>query len=280
MNMFTGRKLLIATKHGKEKVMAPLLEKALGVNCCVATDFDTDKLGTFSGEIERGDDALVTVKNKCLQAMELYGCDLAIANEGSFGPHPTIFFAHADDEIVYLLDKKNELEIFVRVVTTDTNFNAETITDKSALKDFAAKAKFSSHALIIKSSKNDLQGMKKGIQDWQTLVESFEALQQKYGSAYVETDMRAHYNPTRMQVIEKATEKLVAKIQSTCPQCQTPGLGITAVKEGLPCSACKQPTASILSYIYECQKCTFMKEEKYPHEKLVEEPMYCNYCNP
>ena len=39
--MFEGRNLVIATKHEKQKVIAPILEKALGVNCFVANDLDT-----------------------------------------------------------------------------------------------------------------------------------------------------------------------------------------------------------------------------------------------
>ena len=89
--MFEGRPLIIATKHEKEKVIAPILEKELGVKCFLALDLDTDKLGTFSGEVERHDDPITTARKKCLLAMELTNCDLAVASEGSFGPHPTIF---------------------------------------------------------------------------------------------------------------------------------------------------------------------------------------------
>jgi hypothetical protein len=49
--LFKNRRLLIATKHEKEKVIA-LLEKN-GVICFVNENFDTDLLGTFTGEIER-----------------------------------------------------------------------------------------------------------------------------------------------------------------------------------------------------------------------------------
>jgi hypothetical protein len=41
--------LLLNTKG---KVIAPLLEKNLGVICFVNENFDTDLLGTFTGEIE------------------------------------------------------------------------------------------------------------------------------------------------------------------------------------------------------------------------------------
>ena len=58
--MFQNRQLLIATKHNKERVIAPLLEEALGVTCVVNDTFDTDTLGTFTGEVERTLDPLAT----------------------------------------------------------------------------------------------------------------------------------------------------------------------------------------------------------------------------
>ncbi len=58
--MFNNRKLVIATKHEKQIVIAPLLEKELGVRCVVAKNFDTDVLGTFTGEVERKDDPITT----------------------------------------------------------------------------------------------------------------------------------------------------------------------------------------------------------------------------
>ena len=49
--MFVGRKLIIATKHKKENVIAHLFRKAFEVECFVDPFFDTDRLGTFTGEI-------------------------------------------------------------------------------------------------------------------------------------------------------------------------------------------------------------------------------------
>lgn len=88
------------------------------------------------------------------------------------------------------------------------------------------------------------------------------------------------YNPTRMEVIRKLTLKLVDKINSICPNCSTPGFGITEVKEGLPCSYCKFPTRSIKSHIYSCEKCDFTEEKQFPNGKKFEDPMYCDICNP
>jgi hypothetical protein len=126
-------------------------------------------LGTFTGEVERKDDPITTARNKCLMAMQLNNCDLAVASEGSFGSHPSIFFVHADDEMLLFIDKKNGLEIIVRELSTDTNFSGEEIKTEKQLADFAKQAKFPSHALIIRKAKDDFTEIVKGITDWETL---------------------------------------------------------------------------------------------------------------
>ena len=278
--MFQGRKILIATKHEKEKVIAPILEKELGVKCYVASEIDTDKLGTFTGEVERKEDPITTARNKCLMAMDLLNCDLAIASEGSFGSHPSIYFAAADDEFLLLIDKKNNIEISVRELSLETNFKGSEIKKIEELHEFATVSKFPSHGLILRKSKEELEGITKGIIDEKLLYDTFFNLIKNYGTAYIETDMRAMFNPSRMKVIEKATLKLVKKIKSVCPNCETPGFGIVDRKSGLPCKQCRFPTNSSLSYIYNCQKCNYIKEEEFPNGKKTEEPMYCDICNP
>lgn len=278
--MFRGRTLLIVTKHQKEKVIAPILEKELGVKCVVTENFDTDILGTFTGETERLDDPIITARKKCLMAMELNNCDLAIASEGSFGPHPTIFFVPADDELTLFIDKKNNLEIVARELSTETNFNGSEIKTEAELMDFAKIAKFPSHGLIIRKTNNELKEIVKGITNKEHLKSTFNFFISNYGKCFIETDMRAMYNPTRLKVIEKSTKKLADKINSLCPACNTPGFGITEVTQGLPCQLCNFPTKGILSYSYSCQKCSFSQEEKYPQGKKTEDPMWCDLCNP
>ena len=280
MSIFKGRKLVIATKHGKEEVIAPVLESRLEVECFVPDNFDTDSLGTFTGEVERATDPLTTARKKCLLAMEISNCDLAIASEGSFGAHPTIPFIPADDEWMFFMDKKNGLEIYARELSTETNFSAQAVKSKEELIYFAERAKFPSHALILRKSHEESIDIVKGIMDWDFLDKSFTGLNKKYQEVFVETDMRAMYNPTRMAVISMAAEKLAAKISTCCPKCNTPGFGIMDAKLGLPCKWCGTPTRSVLSYIYRCTKCSFTKEDLYPNKKKVEEPRFCDICNP
>ena len=85
-----NRKLLSATKHNKEQVIAPIFEEGLGVHCFVPDKYNSDIFGTFSGEVERKNSAVATVRAKCLAAKEEFDCDLVRASEGSFGSY--LFF--------------------------------------------------------------------------------------------------------------------------------------------------------------------------------------------
>jgi len=278
--MFQGRKLLVATKHKKEEVIAPILEKEFGVQCYTSNSFDTDLLGTFSGEVPRKEDALTTLRAKCFLSLDTTNCDLVVASEGSFGSHPVIFFAQANEEIIMLMDTKNDLEIVVKEISTETNFNASEVKNETELMEFANKVKFPSHGLILRPSENDFTKIIKGITDEVRLKNSFNEIINEFGKTYVETDMRALYNPTRMKLIEKATLKLTEAMHSKCPVCNAPGFVITDSISGLPCDWCKSPTRSILSHISKCKKCNYTAKQLYPNKKLTEDPMYCDFCNP
>jgi hypothetical protein len=278
--MFEGRKIVIATKHKKEQVIAPILINELGLNVCVPEDFDTDVFGTFTGEVERKDGPLEALRRKVDKAMELSGFDLAIASEGSFGPHPTLFFLPAADELLMFRDKENDLEIMSREISTDTNFGSAEVQSKEELLAFAERSLFPSHALILSAVGDNNTAFAKGITTQEELLSVFQELTYKAKTVLVQTDMRALYNPTRMKTIEKACHKLMKNIKSTCPGCVTPGYNVSDVLAGLPCSLCSQPTKSTLAHQYVCKKCGYKELRYYPNLKLQEDPTFCDYCNP
>ena len=278
--MFTNRTLLIATQHKKEQVIAPILERELGVRCIVNQGFDTDTLGTFTGEIERKDDPIATARTKCLQAMQQQNCDLGIASEGSFGPHPDVFFLPADDEFLIFIDTKNQIEVVVRETDFSTNFAGKSVSTEEELRTFASQVGFPSHGLILSDAEKQWKVIYKGIQEEDVLLTHFETIKANSPTVFVRTDMRAMYNPTRMQVIEKAAQKLAKRLQITCPSCQTPGFDATEAIPGLPCSLCAFPTRSPISYLYTCPKCAYQEEKKFPNGKTSEDPAHCDFCNP
>jgi hypothetical protein len=82
--------------------------------------------------------------------MEKYGYDLGLANESSFGPHPTLYFVPADEEIMIFIDKKLKLEITVKKLTTNTNYCGKSIVSTKELKYIIVKIKRTSKTIMIK----------------------------------------------------------------------------------------------------------------------------------
>lgn len=280
LETFRNRNLVIATMHAKEQVIAPIMESELKVYCTTISDLDTDVLGTFTGEVERVSDPISTARFKCLLALELCDADLAIASEGSFGAHPDIFFAKANEEIVMLLDVKHGLEIVGKFLTTETNFDGKEVNSIPELHAFAESVQFPEHALIMRSGQNKTDKLIKGIKDFKTLEKSWEDFRSQFGSVWVETDMRAMFNPTRMKAIQNAALRLIENIKSICPVCDAPGFVSQQADLGLPCSLCNRPTRSVLSLYYSCLICFYSENRSRPDARISEDPMYCDFCNP
>ncbi len=277
---FEGRTLIIASMHRKEEVLKPILEQGLVITAQVAEGLNTDLLGTFSGEVARQADPLTTARKKCELALDLSGCDLALASEGSFGPHPAAFFLPANEEWLLLMDRKNNLEIHARHLSLETNFSGQEFYSIEELEAFASKVGFPSHGLILRKSKEELDGMLKGITDPSQLRMAALQLLETQGSAYIETDMRAMFNPSRMKVIQETAQLLLQKLNSRCPSCQVPGFSVTSAEPGLPCSLCGTPSSAALAHLLVCNHCEYQVRVAFPDDKKTEEPQYCQVCNP
>lgn len=267
--------------HRKETVIGPLLQQELGVETLVPTGFNTDRLGTFTREIPRAGSQLEAARLKAQQALQITQASLAISSEGSFGPHPVVPWSASDLEIVMLIDLEHTLEIVGQVLSSETNYDQTQVKTWRDAEAFAQQVGFPSHGLVLRDpEREDL--IAKGIVDWQELetrVKSFFS-QSNSGPVQIETDMRAMVNPTRMQVIRQATEDLIAKIQSICPNCGWPGFIVKQRRSGLPCGLCGLPTAEILKEIYHCDHCHYTQTQIYPQGKTVADPATCGFCNP
>lgn len=275
-NYFQNKTCIIVTKHQKERVIAPILEDMLGLKFIHGHRFDTDSLGTFSGEIERMKDPLSTVKDKCLLGAHVPNADFVIANEGSFGPHPLIPFVKADEEYLCIYDKNENDFVVEKMIFFETNFLKEKISDLIQLDAVLGKLKYPSHGIMIRSEKEII----KDVQDPDLIRSHVQAMLYEYGQCTIETDMRAMYNPTRMQCIGQLTKKLASALLNKCDSCGWHGFQILRQENGLKCSLCNRPTRSILYHLYQCKKCGFEKKIIYPNKKQMEDPAYCDWCNP
>lgn len=279
---YTQSVFVLVTKHAKSAAIAPKVSQFLGASL-KEHDADTDMLGTFSGEIERKGSAIECARAKCELAFEVPGqqVDYALASEGSFGPDPYIPFAACDAEILYFIDRRRNFHLHVTHISNNTNYKSQIVDSWEEMVLFADSCLFPSHALICRPNRpTHGQMIFKGINTRALLEEVFRESQTNSRDkiVLVETDMRAHMNPTRMQVISETAEKLAARLAKSCPKCQTPGWGIIGANKGLECALCGLPTSLIKSNIFGCVCCSY-KEEVHTHKEFAD-PGMCFYCNP
>jgi len=253
----------------------------MGCQIMVEALFDTDQFGTFTREISRPGSQLEVARLKAVKGMELAGVDIGIASEGSFGPHPLIPFVPWNFEIVLLLDQKEKLEICGQSATFETNYAQESIATWQEAEYFARKAGFEKHWLVLRPDNERHPSLVKGINTWESLKEAvgWGIANSSTGKVFLETDMRAHANPTRMRNIQKAAKDLANKIKKHCPRCGTPGFSVTSVIRGLPCELCSQPTEEIKARVFACGRCGFAKDQRIPRSKRAPAGQ-CPYCNP
>ena len=76
-NPYGGQRATLVTLHHKDRVLAPLLEAALGVALETLRDVDTDALGTFTRDVPRHGTQLETARRKAQLAIERRGGTLA-----------------------------------------------------------------------------------------------------------------------------------------------------------------------------------------------------------
>ncbi|WP_338877386.1 DUF6671 family protein (plasmid) [Spirosoma sp. SC4-14] len=209
--------------------------------------------------------------------------DYVLASEGSFGPHPYLPFLACDEEILYFIDRKRGFHLHLSLVSEMTNYRMGQVDSWEALLAFAEAAWFPSHGLILRPTDRATNGpIFKGIQSTQALQTAYEASRSycSQGAIWVETDMRAQFNPTRMEVIGELATRLADRLLRLCPACHTPGWGKVGAEKGLPCRQCGQQTELINREIDGCVLCTY-KEVRGRSDALSQaDPEDCPVCNP
>lgn len=278
--LYHGEKVVLLTKHGKERVIKPLLEGETGCELVLEHRFDTDRLGTFSRQIKRRRSQMNTARLKIKKALKLSKLDIGIASEGSFGMHPSGLIPW-NIELVLLYDRKEKIEVYGVHQTSKTNFSDIYVDSYEDLLKFAKRIGFPEHYVILRPDHKQSKKIYKDIFSEETLKDVYDRCMSvsKTGKVFAETDMRAHANPTRMQSILKATEQMLLNLKRVCPICQAPGFMAIKAISGLACESCDMPTELTAKTLYQCQKCKHEKESTSPYG-LRAPSMYCHNCNP
>ena len=277
---YFGKKAVIATKHEKGKIVAPIFKDVLGLQVSEC-NLDTDILGTFTGEIERKQSPRETVLIKARLGIEQTGEAIGIASEGSIGADPFIPFINSDFEMMAFVDEDLDLEIVESIRSTDIVTAVKSVHGQEDLTEFLQRADFPRHNLIVRTKQTPTKFCIKGIDDEYSLRKAIEAVQKEdpENIAVIESDLRAHCTPSRQKIICELTSKLANRLKQLCPQCNCPGWGVVTHIKGVQCSGCKRVSPeAIKQEVLGCSKCMYEEDGKVIAEAI--DPARCDWCNP
>ena len=277
---YSGPRIALLTRHGKEGAIAPVLEPALGCRIELVEDYDTDRLGTFTRDIPREGTQLEAARKKARIGMALSGLQHGLASEGSFGPDPCTGLLPWNVELLVYVDDLLGVEV-VGMAQGKAVSGHRVADDWATVAAFARSAGFPGHQLVLRPEGEDDPRIRKGLADWPALEQAYAwaARQSASGRVWVEVDLRAHANPTRMATIGRAAEDLTTKLLCRCPACGAPGFGVVERIGGLPCGDCGLPTREMRAEVCGCVKCTH-RETRARADRQHADPGRCDHCNP
>lgn len=276
---YAQRRLSLLTQHGKERVIGPVLEAALGCRVEHVAGYDTDRLGSFTREIPRAGTQLEAARRKARIGMQLAALPQGLASEGAFGPDPITALASWNVELVILIDDALGVEVVGRAQGPARHRHG-LVSTWAELERLAMQAGFPDHWLVLRPDHAEDSRVQKGVRDWAALETAYATARSlsATGSVFVENDLRAHANPTRMAMIRQASEDLARRLQSCCPACGVPGYWLLERLPGRPCADCGAPTREARAELWGCLKCT--RREERSLEAGPADPGLCDWCNP
>ncbi|AGI68240.1 hypothetical protein OAN307_c26520 [Octadecabacter antarcticus 307] len=274
---------MLSSMHGKEQAIGPVFLANLNLIVTPANGIDTDALGTFSGEIPRCGTMLEVAVAKARIGMDISGLPFGIASEGSFGPHPLFPIMPGGFELMVFVDDERGTVIHESLVIDDTNFAHLVTAPKDSISKFLSQVGFPSHGLMVcPNLGNSAAAIVKGIVDLPSVESAIAgaAALSGDGRARVETDMRAHLNPTRMKNLSGLATRLSDRLLHGCPSCAAPGWGRVKMIRGLPCEICDTTTESVMLEVFGCVACPHHEERPRADGLIQAESVHCPACNP
>lgn len=272
--------IALPTLHGKQALIASVLEPATGCKVVHVPEVDTDRFGTFTREVARAGSQLDAARAKARAALSHSGLSLALASEGAFVSDPIAGVIPWNIEVVLLLDARRNQEI-VGMAQGPARTGQGLARHPDELLQLARELGFPEHRLCLRPDHSEDPRVRKGLGSADALLRAFkDALAESArGQVFAESDLRAHCNPTRQTMIQRAAQDLCNKMLSACPSCGLPGFSLSGHRPGRPCRLCASATREPLAHLWSCSVCHHT-EERREDLPLLADPARCDRCNP
>lgn len=272
---YRGRIIAVGTKHGKQQQFQPAFTAVLGAVLLTPPDLDTDRFGTFSGEVARSGPAIEAARAKARLAIEITGLPCGLASEASYGALPGGWSGH--EELLLFCDERLGIEVLEGHRTLSVPGVVQQARD---IRDVRAALinGLPDQALIVRPYRYGTP-ITKGISTIAALHRAIAAavMHSPDGLAQVEPDLRAHHNPSRRLILTQLADRLARRLATGCPACTAPGFGRVDVERGLPCRICATPTPLTAREIHGCAACDHRIIRSVSD---AADPVDCPFCNP
>ena len=277
---YAGLTVFFGTLHEKDRAVRPALE-GLGIACRVVA-VDTDRFGTFTGEIPRSGSIRETLRLKVRAVFEKEpDARLALASEGSFAPHPAFGFALCNHEALLLVDRLSEREFHSEVLSPRVRALELELSPRDDLAQALEKLGAPDHGVVVRP-KDAPDPVVKGLRTFhgvaRAMIDCFA--ESPEAKVILANDLRAHQNPTRMEGIARAAARLVEQLDSFCPGCKAIGFRPAVPEAGVPCSDCETPTAVLRGHTWACEACGHREFRPAENAPVSADPSRCPACNP
>jgi hypothetical protein len=279
---YSGKKIAVSTMHLKDTVIARSLRKNLNARYVVPIGINTDSLGTFTGEVERSRRVVETAIAKARMGMEKIGLPYGLASEGSYGPHPEKPHTNIGIEVMVLVDDIRDIVICETLTDPSPKYHTCVVEPSSDIEGFLKQAGFPDHAMIVRPNCWDktCESLTKGITDIAELERTIRlaASLSVDGKAFLQNDMRAHMNPTRMAAIGQLADQLCVRVKSTCPECDMPGFGTEDSQIDVPCEMCGLSISDVSDKTDGCVSCGYRASDFPANPVLGAQAQTCASC--
>jgi hypothetical protein len=254
---YRGRTVVFATRHGKERQAEAPFRELLDARVVAPDEIDTDRFGTFTGDVPRTATPWRTALDKARLGVELTGIPLALASEASYGG---AWWAGRHHELLLFHDSARDITLAEEASASST--------DPTAV-----------HAVAV-AGRDGAVVARKGLADADALAAAVAELLGGGGDARVRVgpDHRAHADPSRQSVIAGLCTRMAERLARPCPDCRMPGWGLVDVERGLPCALCGTPSAAVAADVHGCGSCGATRAV--PRAERTVDPRWCDACNP
>ena len=275
---YDGRTAVFATRHGKHQPVGEALA-GIGLTVTAPADLDTDRFGTFTGEVPRTLSPVDAARAKVRLAAAVTAHPYVLASEASYAPLPLGLPGH--EELLLFTDTERGIEV-IEIERVLTSLPAAVRVGHAAEAEaFLAACGFGAQAIIVRPAAGGRPAdTHKGITTRRRFTEALAAATRRSpdGRAVVEPDLRAMNNPTRQEVLRRLGRRLARRLATPCPDCGCPGFGRTGTRPGLSCAACGTGTPVIAADVHKCARCPHRTEVA--REATVADPQWSPSCNP